>query len=671
MENPTSSTLREKTEELVRRSISKVVQSVLSARVDILPQQKKINKHFHIETEDSDSVQKVIESIIFARHGIRTLFLLDIHFDEGGEMLGLNTLVESWRFIFEPYKDVDTTCELPKLYRNVILLVRALYSLLRNLPCYQVYRNFTKNRSSTSKIKYQIRICDVNSIHSPSFALSTQTKSFVFTHIPTPLGVWRMDVAYKEDLTREISISSQLGLDSQFIIKDYNNNNYYRHESATTPQQSTPLKSTPPSGHYSSSYGSSTPIPMPATASLPIKQTSQQQQYQPQPAPYYSSSSGKGDTFRPSSFGSNDSYDYYTHSGGSGIGSYSSGGGMMYQQQQQQQQQILQQQQQQLLQQQQQQQQDVKSSNPIIIPNSANNVHSYKKQSPSSLASPINATPGTSHSPPFYQQQLQQHQLQQQQQQQQQLQQQQQQQQPLVIRQLNFTPQPSPAAQHQVSPTSALRHRSTSAPIAIAPQPQMYQQAPQPIFAKQPSINDLQQYQATPHSFTTGVSPPFNNSRETHLSQQKPPSGNNSNISTSSGINNTHSSSSFKSSINSKLSQIHGPLLLSDPHKEHGLGHGLGLGGLGLGLGLGLDSQIPSTIEHDEPAFASAISSVSKTSDSEVGEFVRLCKIAPPLKLFNAAFSSEAPLSIDQDVLDLSRLSLQTASGNNNNNANK
>eukprot|EP01133_Synstelium_polycarpum_P008688 gene8688-10206_t len=105
---------------------------------------------------------------------------------------------------------------------------------------------------------------------------------------------------------------------------------------------------------------------------------------------------------------------------------------------------------------------------------------------------------------------------------------------------------------------------------------------------------------------------------------------------------NSNSSSSFKSSINSKLSQMHGPLLLSDIYKES----------------MQARTYIePAAVDSEEPAFASMSS--SKTTDSDVGEFVRLCRIAPPLKLFDGGNSTEPIHQIDRVIEELGNLQLK------------
>ncbi|EFA85149.1 hypothetical protein PPL_02148 [Heterostelium album PN500] len=722
MDIQNANVLRDKTDELMRRSISKIVQCILSSRVELLQQFKKINKHFHIETEDSEQVQKQIDKNIFARNGIRTLFVLEIHFDEGGELLGINTLVESWRFVFEPFKDVDTSFELPKLYRNVILLVRTLYSFLRNIPCYSVYKNFTRNRSSTSKLKYQFRICDFNSILSPSFSLSIPTKSFTFTSIPTPLGVLKLDVNYREDLSKEISISSQLGLDSQFIIKDYNNNHFKSTEPQPiqSQQQQLQQQQQQKSYYYGGSYGSNSNsnnpnIPAPSQ-SLPIKQqqTAQQQQQQPiyYPQSYGSGGGGSGgrnmssnqlvssDPYKPSSVGSSDSYDYYggtnTVGSGGGLGSYNNSFAHQYLQQQQ-------------------QQQD-KQTNPIGIPGTNSNNNNTNIYGSSSSNKRNNNSPGgvnlvsspqTSTSPPFFVNannsaspfpkpsgaggssppfssgggtSLLHQQMQQQQQQQQS-----QPSYPLTVRQVT----PSSGTTN-ISPGQH-RHRSISAPITIHQQQyQQLQQQQQQQQQLQTQSNSYRSGRSPPMNIHTGFSPPnysgtspplynytnpllnnnnSNNNNNTNYgsygSQQNQVSSggagininlnsySNSSSNNNSGVNNnsnnnnqttTSSSSSFKNSINSKLSQIHGPLLLTDVHKELQVKNTIEP----------LTTQ--SAIDTEEPVFASAVSSSSKVNDSDVGEFVRLCKIAPPLKLFDTNYTTESPIKLDQDVLELSKI---------------
>ncbi|EAL71931.1 hypothetical protein DDB_G0269162 [Dictyostelium discoideum AX4] len=213
--------------DLIRKTISKISQCILLSRVETSSVSRRVNKTFHLETEESDIHRQEIDRIVL-KNDMRILFVIEIHFDENVG-LGLNTIVESWRIIFDP-REIDNSVELPKFYKNVIILIRTIYAMLRNIPCYSLFKNFSKNRSATCSVNYQLRVCDSQSITTPSFPLSTSIKTVSFTAIPTPMGILKIDLSYKENLTREISASSHIGLESQFIIKDYNNyqsgNNY-------------------------------------------------------------------------------------------------------------------------------------------------------------------------------------------------------------------------------------------------------------------------------------------------------------------------------------------------------------------------------------------------------------------------------------------------------------
>ncbi|KAM9983396.1 hypothetical protein ACTFIY_000141 [Dictyostelium cf. discoideum] len=206
--------------DLIRKTISKISQCILLSRVETSPVSRRVNKTFHLETEESDMHRQEIDRIVL-RNDMRILFVIEIHFDENIG-LGLNTIIESWRIIFDP-REIDNSVELPKFYKNVIILIRTIYAMLRNIPCYSLFKNFSKNRSATCSVNYQLRVCDSQSITTPSFPLSTSIKTVSFTAIPTPMGILKIDLSYKENLTREISASSHIGLESQFIIKDYNN----------------------------------------------------------------------------------------------------------------------------------------------------------------------------------------------------------------------------------------------------------------------------------------------------------------------------------------------------------------------------------------------------------------------------------------------------------------
>ncbi|EGG24950.1 hypothetical protein DFA_03195 [Cavenderia fasciculata] len=662
----------DKSDDLIRKCISKAVLCILLSRVDVVTQ-KKINKNFHIETEESESIQKMLDSVVFARSGIKTLFLLDIHFDENNELLGFNTIVESWRFIFEPFKEPDTSYELPKLYKNAILFVRTLYSLLRNLPCYRVYRNFLKNRSSPSKIKYQIRTCDPSTINSPSFPLSTPTKSFSFSTITTPLGIFKVDTSYKDNLSREISISSQLALDSQFIIKDYKNNtnDYYGGGQQQQQQQQQQGGMVVVGSANGIEYTQSQSLPIGKPTNNPISAAPlypQQQSYGSQGR----SLGGMMDMYSrtPNSAGSNDSnQEYYMNNIPSNINNM---------------------------------------NNPNN-PNNPNNVYFVKKQqSPSTTINQLVSSPHQSQtystSPPFstnnnnnmnfnnnnnnnnnnntniktgtsppFSSSLP---LQQQQQQHFNQNNRYPQQPPLQppsstipIKQINFTPpqQLSPnnnnnnyqsgspmgqlqqQQQQQPQPyqTNTHRNRSTSAPVF----------APQGLYQSPTNTNthQLAQSNKTP-PFYQQVG--FDNSPQTLQYE-----GVGGSFANNSKYNNNNSRIG---TINSKLSQIHGPLLVSDARKAHtftnnpnnnnnNLSSASGSGGGGGGF------------NDEEPAFVSSIASNTKTIDSEVGDFVRLCKIGPPLKLFDNNYCTEAPLKVDQEIIELSKLSLTNNNNNNNN----
>ncbi|KYR02246.1 hypothetical protein DLAC_01073 [Tieghemostelium lacteum] len=608
-----------RTEDLIRKSISKLVHCIVSSRIDFSASAKLINKSFHLELEESEIMIKTLESI-FNRYGFKSSFLLEIHFDENNG-LNLNTLVESWKIIFEPYSNFDTNIELPKFYRNTIILVRTLYSILRNIPCFTIYRNFTKIKSSTSSLKYQIKPLEPQHFNSSLFPPNIKTKSFQFSPVPTSYGNIKLDLQYRENLNREIEISSQLGLESQFIIKDYNNNNF-----------KPPVVSSNSGGYTQANYNYTSTQPIPVRMNSYQDLHSMMSGGQTGTTPHSSSNpiSGSGSlgidaylNFNEPPLSSGGSGGMHRNNSNQNFNIYSTGNGTQT------------------------------KSNPITIQNQynssgtgtsggsysnnsvsptyANTGGNYSISPPFSGKLPINQVQPpffnnnngpSGNSPPFSSN-------------------------PssatgtLPIRQVNFQPQstqstsPSSQIQQQQIPYThniiqSNRNRSISAPINIVQQQQQQQQQ--------------QQYSSSGNQNKSGTkSPPFHVS----ISPFKEPSSLDYYNSRKSGSPTTTTlSTSFSSSIqnqgsggliigtgtgststsslkNSSISQIHGPLLISnfsirDPNK----------------IALLQSESSILEMDNEEPAFASSLTT-SKTTSEDVSEFVKLCQLAPPLKLFD------------------------------------
>ncbi|KAF7732269.1 autophagy protein 13 [Apophysomyces ossiformis] len=147
--------------------------------------------------------------------------------NESGLSTGVERiLLESWTLTLNhpvPHFAVD----LPNLYKRSIIFFRALHSLVRLLPCYNLYRRLRKfNDLNGLSIEYRfasMRIPreDEISIDTPIMDGDARnpTETYDFSGVVTPLGTFKLHVRYRRNCNFQIE-DSERDLSARFIDMD-------------------------------------------------------------------------------------------------------------------------------------------------------------------------------------------------------------------------------------------------------------------------------------------------------------------------------------------------------------------------------------------------------------------------------------------------------------------
>lgn len=155
---------------------------------------------------------------VILMHEVASASAVDDLFNSRRAMM--ETTIERWVVHYEHQKSipqsVDGSGSYRKTYKKSIILLRSLYSILRFLPAFRVFRQLT---SSSQTYNFDISY-KVSSFSEPfSRAKEEEMKSFGFTPVETPFGRLCASVTYRSSLS-DLNLEASTLLPPQ-IIMDY------------------------------------------------------------------------------------------------------------------------------------------------------------------------------------------------------------------------------------------------------------------------------------------------------------------------------------------------------------------------------------------------------------------------------------------------------------------
>eukprot|EP01114_Cavostelium_apophysatum_P018295 TRINITY_DN5632_c0_g1_i1.p1 TRINITY_DN5632_c0_g1~~TRINITY_DN5632_c0_g1_i1.p1 ORF type:complete len:339 (+),score=24.24 TRINITY_DN5632_c0_g1_i1:107-1123(+) len=247
---------RGKTEQVLRECFLKVTQSVLQSRIPLPLGRGKANKWFNLELEELDSITEELHP--WRSHLYTPLYINIIFISRDNERL----LQEQWKLSFEQsFLKTNEAIEIPTLYKKIVLLIRTLFSHLRLMPAFKLFRACSKNKLSQSKMVYELRKDDY-----VSFPISERPDELRFDAIQTAFGRLTLSALYTQQYSvKQLIAPNQSVINSQYIISDYAPQDI-RDISSTSPTglatSPTGLATSPISGLSSRDRSVSNPIPI-------------------------------------------------------------------------------------------------------------------------------------------------------------------------------------------------------------------------------------------------------------------------------------------------------------------------------------------------------------------------------------------------------------------------
>eukprot|EP01117_Protostelium_nocturnum_P015258 TRINITY_DN5898_c0_g1_i1.p1 TRINITY_DN5898_c0_g1~~TRINITY_DN5898_c0_g1_i1.p1 ORF type:complete len:547 (+),score=97.14 TRINITY_DN5898_c0_g1_i1:123-1763(+) len=231
--------VRGRTEQIIRELYVKLTQIILQSRVPTVVQQSKnnnngkikINKWFNLELEELENITQ--ELTPWAQNMYLPLYIrIFFNSKKSSQQHEERVLLEKWKIQFEPYTGSSReSVEVPTLYKKLVLLVRSLYSFLRVVPAYRVFRDCNRNKMMSGKMFYKIDRFPDDIPGSNRFGLTNNNESgpptgfseFKFDTINTVLGKLNV-VAHSSEtcsFKQLVASSGEMIISSGMLITDY------------------------------------------------------------------------------------------------------------------------------------------------------------------------------------------------------------------------------------------------------------------------------------------------------------------------------------------------------------------------------------------------------------------------------------------------------------------
>ncbi|OWZ15738.1 hypothetical protein PHMEG_00010555 [Phytophthora megakarya] len=221
---PRSSTGRTKTEQVVLEFLYKVAELIVQSRVNLQtePDVRRGSRRarFNLDIEEVTAVRDAMASW---KEDVRLPLAIDIFWDGDGRKV----LLERWSVTFAADESSsnlgstqDVIQQLKEVCKRISVLLRALFSFMRQLPAHRLYA-----QSYPSMLSYTMHAAPASDATRAFEAQRVATSAYSFIPIATPFGLLKVAAVYRRDCDQfterqEQAAPSRIFQDN-FIIQDY------------------------------------------------------------------------------------------------------------------------------------------------------------------------------------------------------------------------------------------------------------------------------------------------------------------------------------------------------------------------------------------------------------------------------------------------------------------
>ncbi|CAI5744774.1 unnamed protein product [Peronospora destructor] len=224
-----SSTGRAKTDQVVLEFLHKAAELIVQSRVNIQAepdlQRGSRRTRFNLDIE---GVPMVRDAMTIWRGDVRQPLAIDIYWD-GARDDRCKVLLERWSVTFAaegessdaPLSSTqDVIQQLKGVCKRISVLLRALFSLMRQLPAHRLFA-----QSYPSQLSYTMHTAPASDATRAFEAQDVATSGYAFIPIATPFGMLKVAAVYRRDCDQFTKQQEQAALSrifqDNFIIQDY------------------------------------------------------------------------------------------------------------------------------------------------------------------------------------------------------------------------------------------------------------------------------------------------------------------------------------------------------------------------------------------------------------------------------------------------------------------
>ncbi|ETI42930.1 hypothetical protein F441_11989 [Phytophthora nicotianae CJ01A1] len=223
---PRSSTGRAKTEQVVLEFLYKAAELIVQSRVNFHaePDVRRSNRRARFNL-DIEEVQAVRDSMAPWKEDVRLPLAVDIFWDAGSHKV----LLERWSVTFAADGESssahlgstqDVIQQLKEVCKRISVLLRALFSFMRQLPAHRLF-----TQSYPSMLSYTLHTAPASDATRAFEAQRVATNGYSFVPIMTPFGMLKVAAVYRRDCDQFTEQQEQAApsriLPDNFIIQDY------------------------------------------------------------------------------------------------------------------------------------------------------------------------------------------------------------------------------------------------------------------------------------------------------------------------------------------------------------------------------------------------------------------------------------------------------------------
>ncbi|KAE8891218.1 hypothetical protein PF005_g6129 [Phytophthora fragariae] len=222
-----SSTGRAKTEQVVLEFLYKAAELIVQSRVNLQaePELRRGSRRARFNL-DIDEVQAVREAMAAWKEDVRLPLAIDVLWDAGD---GHKRLLERWSVTFAADGEgpaallgstQDVIQQLKEVCKRISVLLRALFSFMRQLPAHRLFA-----QSYPSMLSYAMHAAPASHATRAFEAERVATSGYSFIPIATPFGLLKIAAVYRRDCDQFTERQEQAApariFHDNYIIQDY------------------------------------------------------------------------------------------------------------------------------------------------------------------------------------------------------------------------------------------------------------------------------------------------------------------------------------------------------------------------------------------------------------------------------------------------------------------